>query len=108
MKHLQQQQIKYIREDPGLREQEFAGGFQTGQLAWHERDQYSKFSYRWNKGESAADVFDRISVFIGAMWREFESDYFGKVMNDNGSIIIFTHGLTLRVFLMRFVHHLGF
>jgi broad specificity phosphatase PhoE len=102
LKHFRPQQIKYIREDPRLREQEFAGSFQTSPLpSKEERDSYSKFFYRWNTGESAADVYDRVSLFIGAIWRDFVTDYFQEAMGNEGAVIIFTHGLTMRVFLMR-------
>jgi len=96
-------QIKYVREDPRLREQEFRANFQTTTLSKSERDQYSRFFFRWPQGESAADVYDRVSVFISSIWRDFTSDQFGEQMGDNGTVIIFTHGLTSRIFLMRWV-----
>jgi broad specificity phosphatase PhoE len=102
LKQFKPSQIKYIREDPRLREQEFAGSFQTSALPSKEvRDSYSKFFYRWNTGESAADVYDRVSLFIGAMWRDFATGFFQEAIGKDGTVVIFTHGLTMRVFLMR-------
>ena len=74
-----------------------------GPLSREERDQYSKFYYRWKTGESAADVYDRVSLFISAIWRDFSTEQFEDAMGDDGTVVIFTHGLTARVLLMRFV-----
>lgn len=103
LRYLKPEQVKYVREDPRLREQEFSGCFQLGPLSREERDQYSKFYYRWKTGESAADVYDRVSLFISAIWRDFSTELFEDAMGDDGAVVIFTHGLTARIFLMRFV-----
>jgi len=101
--HLKPEQVVYVREDPRLREQEFCASFQTKEKASskEERDRYSKFFYRWLRGESAADVFDRVSVFMASIWRDFSSDHFANHIGDDGYVLIYTHGLTMRVFLMR-------
>ena len=98
-------QIVYIREDPRLREQEFCGSFQAEQRMSKEiRDKYSKFFFRFQTGESAADVYDRVSLFISSIWRDFDSQLFSERMGDDGVVIIFTHGITSRIFLMSWLH----
>lgn len=60
LRQLDPKQVKHLREDPRLREQEFCGTFQSPNLPYAERNKYSKFFYRWETGESAADVYDRV------------------------------------------------
>jgi len=63
-----------------------------------ERNEFSTFYYRIKDGESGADLYDRVSTFLETMHRDFiKSDY------PENSLII-THGLTLRIFLMRWFH----
>lgn len=87
-----------VREEPRLREQDF-GNFQPCsaemERMWQERADYGHFFYRIPNGESAADAYDRISGFNDSIWRSFEEDDFPSVL------ILVTHGLMTRVFLMR-------
>jgi broad specificity phosphatase PhoE len=84
-------------EDPRLREQEF--GTRINYNVNHdERDSYGHFYYRMDNGESCADVYDRVSDFLGTLWRDFEKPDFPE------NVIIVCHGMTMRVFLMRFFH----
>ena len=47
------------------------------------------------------DVYSRVSSFIGTLFREF-----GKLDDvENSNVIIITHGLTLRLFLMRWFQY---
>lgn len=88
------------QEDPRLREQEW-GNYQDPcdlQKYAKERDKYGSFFYRLPNGESGADVFDRIATFQGTLHRDFEKTNFAK------TVLIFSHGLTIRVFLMRWFH----
>lgn len=88
-------------EDLRLREQEWSGNLREDGFmheAEAERDEYGHLYYRFERGESCADVFDRMSGFLDTLFREFEKPYFA----DN--CVIVTHGMTLRVFLMRFFH----
>lgn len=87
-------------EDPRIREMDFGHlrhpdeGKKINKL----RDNYSTFYYRVEDGESGADVYDRVSTFLETMHRDFaKQDY-----PDNTLIV--THGLTLRLFLMRWFH----
>lgn len=88
-------------EDPRLREQEWHGclpvdGYDTN--AETDRDEFGHFYYRFDGGESCADVFDRVSDFMNTLHRDFEKPFFPE------NCVIVTHGMTLRVFLMRWFH----
>lgn len=89
-------------EDLRLREQEWGQDMVTREGYSHERendrDNYGHAYYRFRDGESCADVYDRVSDFMGTMFRDFEKENFPK------NVIIVTHGMTLRLFLMRFFH----
>lgn len=91
-------------EDPQLREQDF-GNFQSTEnmrrLIMPERQRFGRFFYRFpNGGESGADVYDRITIFEDHLVRDIETGRFPS----NCTIVIVTHGLTLRLFLMRWFH----
>ena len=62
------------------------------------RDAYGTFYYRISEGESGADVYDRVSDFFGTLHRDFEKPDFPA------NALIVTHGMTLRLFLMRWFH----
>ena len=86
-----------IKEDPRIREQEW-GNYQEIHLQnkiKKERRQYGSFFFRMPHGESGADVYDRVTGFIGTLYRDFAKEDFPTYA------IISTHGLTIKVFLMR-------
>lgn len=87
-----------IYEEPRMREQDF-GNFQSTaeemNKIWEERAHYGHFFYRIPHGESAADVFDRISSFNETLFRKFEQPDFPNIL------VLVTHGIWARVFLMR-------
>lgn len=93
-------QLHPVYEDPRLREQEW--GHKSGQsysmIHEKERDAYGHFYWRFPDGESCADVFDRISDFLGTLFREFEKENFPE------NVIIVNHGMSMRLFLMRWFH----
>lgn len=89
-----------VKEDPRIREQEW-GNFQETHLQEKiksERRRYGSFFYRMPHGESGADVFDRVTTFIDTLHRDFEKETFPT------NLVICTHGLTIKVFLMRWFH----
>lgn len=47
-----------------------------------------------------ADVYDRMTIFEDHMVRDINAGRF----KDNTSLVLLTHGLALRVFLMRWFH----
>ncbi len=92
---------RYVRyEDPRIREQDwghFRGIEDIGPIQ-KERYRYGSFFYRFPNGESGADVFDRVSTFLETMYRGFQKPHYPH------NVIIVTHGLAIRLFLMRWYH----
>jgi len=94
--------IEKYYEDPRIREQEWnqklgpRDGYKDNEEM--ERDNYGHFYYRFNGGESCADVYDRMSDFIGTMFRDFEKEDFPR------NVIMISHGMAMRLFLMRWFH----
>jgi broad specificity phosphatase PhoE len=90
-------------EDPRLREQEWGQnmGSREGYSSKIEeyRDSYGHFYYRFRDGgESCADVFDRMSDFMNTLFRDFKKKDFPR------NVVIVTHGMTMRLFIMRWFH----
>lgn len=87
-------------EEPRLREQEW------GYLRCNEdfdkicrvRREYGTFYYRIPGGEAGSDVYDRINDLLGSLYRDFSDMDFPK------NCVLVTHGLTIRLFIMRFFH----
>jgi broad specificity phosphatase PhoE len=93
-----------VIEDPRLREQEHTPRILKGEdydmdSVSQERDDYGHFYYRFEGGESCADVYDRVSDFLGTLYRDFEKREFPDVC------CIVSHGMTNRVFLMRLLKY---
>jgi len=87
-------------EDPRIREQDW-GHLRhpdDNKEIIEERDNFSTFYYRIPDGESGADVFDRVSSFFDTLHRDFEKPDFPE------NVLIVSHGLTVRLFLMRWFH----
>lgn len=90
----------FFYEEPRLREQEW-GHLREDNLTRkmeEYRDNYGHFYYRFDDGESCADVYNRMSTFLETLFRDFEKTNFPE------TAAIVTHGMTLRVFLMRWFH----
>ncbi|KAI3862206.1 hypothetical protein MKX03_037376 [Papaver bracteatum] len=112
-KAFESSRIAGVREEPRLREQDF-GNFQDREqmrVEKAERILYGRFFYRFPNGESAADVYDRITGFRETLRADIDIGRFQPPgqRNSNMNLVIVSHGLTLRVFLMRWysllVHH---
>ncbi len=89
-----------FNEDPRIREQDF-GNYQnreTIKKAKAERHKFGIFYYRFPNGESASDVFDRISTFFDSLWRSFCS-------NPSKNYVLVTHGISIRVLLARYFRY---
>jgi broad specificity phosphatase PhoE len=87
-------------EDSRIREQDF-GNYQdpeTIRKAKQERHRFGVFYYRFPHGESASDVFDRVSTFLDSLWRSFE-------MNKSQNYVLVTHGISIRVLLARYFRY---
>ena len=89
------------QEEPRLREQEWGHLRDKAECDRidAERDSYGTFYYRIPDGESAADVFDRVSDFFSTLFRDFEKPDFPA------NAVMVTHGMTIRLFLMRWFHY---
>jgi broad specificity phosphatase PhoE len=61
------------------------------------RKVHGGFYYRHSGGESPADCYDRTSAFLESMMRGAEGSGATK-------FVIVTHGMTIRCFVMRFLH----
>jgi broad specificity phosphatase PhoE len=89
------------QEEIQLREQDF-GNFQDarGKAAEKaERLRYGRFFYRFPNGESGADVYDRITQLLDHLVRDINAGAYAP----GTSLVLVTHGLALRIFLMRFM-----
>ena len=92
--------IGIAREEPRLREQDWANYQDTADIEQQEklRDRYGHFFYRFTHGESGSDVYDRVSTFLETMHRDFES------ADAPRNVLLVSHGLTMRLFCMRWFH----
>ena len=87
-------------EEPRLREQEW------GYLRCNEdfdkicrvRREYGTFYYRIPGGEAGSDVYDRMNDLLGSLYRDFSDKDYPQ------NCVLVTHGLTIRLFIMRFFH----
>lgn len=112
-----------IREDPRIAEQQF-GNFQSHHSIQDNkatRSDFGRFFYRFpDGGESGFDVYNRVSGFIGTLRRDSDdlldsgpsssssspSSSASSTLEDDGmTICIITHGLSLRLFLMRWFQY---
>lgn len=84
-----------IYEDPRLREVEH--GYDPPEEQQDLRRRHGWFYYRFRGGESPADCYDRTSGFLETLMRQVERKAAERVL-------IVTHGLTIRCFVMRFLH----
>lgn len=102
-----------IREEPRIAEQQF-GNFQNVEevlAAKEERARFGRFWYRFPSGESGLDVYNRTTSFISTIFRDMRAIQHLLSSPDgenNGpgaeyNVVIVTHGLTLRLFLMRWL-----
>ncbi len=82
-------------EDPRLREVEH--GYEDAREQEQLQRTHGWFYYRFRGGESPADCFDRTSGFLEGMMRQIERKGAERVL-------IVTHGLAIRCFVMRFLH----
>lgn len=96
------EEVACVRVEPRLREQDF-GNFQDAEsmrACKADRLKYGRFFYRFPCGESGADVYDRVSNWFDSLYRDMD---FGGVTPET-TVVVVTHGLTSRLFLMRWYH----
>jgi broad specificity phosphatase PhoE len=87
-------------EDPRLREQEWGHlrHEEATKILEQERDAYGTFYYRFDDGESGADVYDRCSALLETVHRDFREDTFPP------NCAFIGHGLTNRLLVTRWLH----
>lgn len=107
LESIPEQQVVRLREDPRISEQQF-GNFQNVdevRAAKAERAAFGRFYYRFPNGESGLDVYARVTSFVSTLFRDHG---FGRPRRDaeaaweGDNVVIVTHGLTLRLLLMRY------
>ncbi|MBS1994178.1 MAG: histidine phosphatase family protein [Cyanobacteria bacterium SZAS LIN-3] len=87
-----------LYEDPRLREVEMGYDGQESINAQREmRDKIGYFWYQMERGESPVQAYDRVSGFLESFMRQM------KRKNKKSALIV-SHGLTIRIFVMRFFH----
>ncbi|CAF0836839.1 unnamed protein product [Adineta steineri] len=93
-------QIITEREDPRIREQEFGNlaDLATRPKEFEQQKHIGHFFYRFSSGESGADVYDRVSLFLDTLFRELDNGHHDPTQN----ILIVSHELFMRLFLMRY------
>ncbi|XP_050221565.1 phosphoglycerate mutase-like protein AT74 [Mercurialis annua] len=99
----EREKIIGVREECRIREQDF-GNFQVTErmkAIKETREKFGRFFYRFPEGESAADVFDRVSSFLESLWRDIDMNRLHKDPSSDLNLVIVSHGLTCRVFLMK-------
>jgi broad specificity phosphatase PhoE len=72
-------------------------GYEDYEAQHHKRKVHGWFYYRFHGGESPADCYDRTSSFLESLMRQVERKNAVRAL-------VVTHGLTLRCFVMRFLH----
>jgi broad specificity phosphatase PhoE len=84
-----------VFEDPRLREVEH--GYTDVEPQEALRRAHGWFYYRFHGGESPADCYDRTSGFLDSLMRQAERKHADRAL-------VVTHSLTIRCFVMRFLH----
>jgi broad specificity phosphatase PhoE len=84
-----------VYEDPRLREVDH--GYSSVPHQEDLRKIHGWFFYRFKGGESPADCYDRVSTFLESLRRQQER-------KEKEDVVIVSHGITIRCFIMRFLH----
>lgn len=95
-------EVRYS-EDPRIRNQYFGDyvHIETPSVRTQIELQESKvgpFYYKWPEGESAADVYDRVSSFMETLYRKWAQP------DSPQNFVFITHNVVMLCFLMRWFH----
>lgn len=87
-------------QDPELREQEYGNlpPVEVNDANREFRNKYGYFFYRFPDGESCADVYDRMALFLDSLYRRFSRPSCPE------NLIIVSHGTAIKCFLARWYH----
>lgn len=90
----------FDHQDPSLREQEYGNmpSAEESEACREIRRKCGMFFYRFPDGESCADVYDRMALFMDSLFRQFEREDFPR------NVIVVTHGTAIKCFLTRWYH----
>eukprot|EP00584_Thalassiosira_punctigera_P008792 CAMPEP_0172542400 /NCGR_PEP_ID=MMETSP1067-20121228/13013_1 /TAXON_ID=265564 ORGANISM="Thalassiosira punctigera, Strain Tpunct2005C2" /NCGR_SAMPLE_ID=MMETSP1067 /ASSEMBLY_ACC=CAM_ASM_000444 /LENGTH=299 /DNA_ID=CAMNT_0013328633 /DNA_START=109 /DNA_END=1008 /DNA_ORIENTATION=- len=103
MPFFDEKEVVSCLEEPRISEQQI-GNFQNVHQvldAKAERSKFGRFFYRFPSGEAGLDVYNRVSSFIPTLVRDCNQHAIAGRDLDNLNIVIVTHGLALRLMLMR-------
>lgn len=67
-----------------------------------ERRTFGRFFFRFPNGEAGLDVYNRASSFLATLSRDLQWLEANSIPMEDLNILIVTHGLTLRLLLMRY------
>jgi broad specificity phosphatase PhoE len=84
-------------EDPRLREVEHGYGDVAMQDQEALKNIHGAFYYRFSGGESPADCYDRICTFLESLKRQIQR-------KETSNVLVVSHGITIRCFVMRYLH----
>lgn len=107
LRELDEKQVVGVREEPRISEQQF-GNFQCVEdvnEAKEERNEFGRFYFRFPNGEAGFDVYSRVTSFISTVMRDCSQARAAGHDSSNFNMCIVTHGLTLRLFLMRWFQY---
>lgn len=92
--------VERVIEEPRLREQDWANFQNPAEILDQKelRNAYGHFFYRFREGESGSDVYDRVSSFMETLYRHWSKPGYAP------NTLLVTHGLTMRLFCMRWFH----
>lgn len=87
-------------QDPELRELESGNMPSTDENEANRafRKEFGYFFYRFPEGESCADVYDRMALFMDSLYRRFDRPSCPE------NIVIVSHGAAIKCFLARWYH----
>mmetsp|Transcript_2285 Transcript_2285/g.7054 ORF Transcript_2285/g.7054 Transcript_2285/m.7054 type:complete len:298 (+) Transcript_2285:41-934(+) len=90
-------------EDPRLRNQDRGDWYlrhapEKEEEYLRESERLGKFFYRWPNGESAADVYDRMSSFMETMYRKWQH------VDRPDNFVIITHSVCIQAWITRWFH----
>jgi broad specificity phosphatase PhoE len=70
--------------------------------AKEERRNFGRFFFRFPNGEAGLDVYNRATAFLATMSRDIRQYRDSNVSMEHFNVLVITHGLTLRLILMRY------
>ena len=71
-------------------------------MAKEERRSFGRFFFRFPNGESGLDVYNRATSFLSTLGRDMKQLRDMDIPMEDCNILVVTHGLTLRLILMRY------